>query len=52
MDQKLLFVSALILVFIQFSKVQNTSGNYLVRTNTGISGTPEIISVNNMFFVT
>ena len=51
MKQKLLFVSALFFLFIQFSQAQNTTSDYLVRATTGVSGSSENISANNKQYV-
>ncbi|MFB0904740.1 MAG: T9SS type A sorting domain-containing protein [Nonlabens sp.] len=52
MKQKLLFVSALFLVFAsQFSQAQNSSRYYLVRATTGASGSSENVTANNKQYV-
>ena len=51
MKQKLLFASAIFLVFMQFCQAQNTSSNYLVRATTGFAGSSENISANNKTYV-
>jgi hypothetical protein len=52
MKQKLLFVSALFLMFAsQFSQAQNSSSNYLVRATTGTSGSSENVTANNKQYV-
>jgi hypothetical protein len=52
MKQKLLFVSALFLVFAsQFSQAQNSSRDYLVRSTTGTSGSSENVTTNNKQYV-
>lgn len=51
MKQKLVLISALFLVFIQFTEAQNTSGNYLVRATTGVAGSSENVELNNKQYV-
>ena len=51
MIQKSLFVSALFLLFIQFTKAQNTSSAYLVRATTGVAGSSENVDFNNKQYV-
>jgi len=51
MKQKLLFVSALFLIFItQALKAQSISTKQLVRSSTGVSGSSENITVNNKVY--
>lgn len=51
MKQKLLFVSALFLVCIQFTEAQNTTSAYLVRTTTGVAGSSENVTINNNAYI-
>lgn len=51
MKQKLLFVCAFFLALFQFSQAQNSAGDYLVRSTTGVAGSSENISANNKTYV-
>lgn len=52
MKQKLLIVSALLLMFVsQLSQAQNTGSDYLVRATTGLAGSSENVVVNNKTYL-
>jgi len=51
MKKKILFVSALFLFFIQFSKAQSSSNSNLVRSTVGIAGSTENVAINNQNYV-
>jgi len=47
MKQKLLYVSILLLLCIQFIEAQNTTSANLVRATTGVAGSSENVTINN-----
>ena len=51
MKQTLLFVSALFLIGIQYTKAQNNTSANLVRSTTGVAGSSETISANNKTYI-
>jgi hypothetical protein len=51
MKKKSLFASIFFLVlFTSLAKAQSTSNTHLVRSTTGVSGTSENVTVNNILF--
>ena len=51
MKQQLLFVGFLLLIGIQFTRAQNSSSDYLVRSSTGASGSSENVTVNKKTYL-